>query len=576
MNNDVMWWEKQFWEEPFSPPASSSPTTREHHTCHQAISRGLSSPPHGTEDSKYHTDSASYNPGNPSGSGTELTSPEIVYLTSQNHIPDQINCSSDWSHIQQTFHLSSNPLRMYNSSSSSASSSTDSWDFDPDLIIPDVRQQERHRGLISLIINPIYPYQFQREHDLHQLGCFESEDEDEEQGEETGRGGILRLKIIKPQQLPHQKLKRTPIDNTNLSLLISSSSDQEINNSLDSISSHLPSERQSTIKASITPTPTLTSTASSSTHESSPSQPPPNQLSNLPFPSASSSSSSVLNPAPSTGWSGLARGWAWCYNHEETDHWACPIYRSHQTQARLSKRNHRQKKMRPGVCDLFDSTYIIKRHDSVGSIDQLTVNPKSQRMTSKCGTVTEYNLRGVDDPVCDLLQEPLALSGQLTEKGKPIKEPSGFSLTGLDLDFLEDDEPAELKKCSSILSSSFSTSFSIFGNNNINNDSTPRIRTRPSLLSDCSSSPFNEAEDDINKGFFDDIEFPPKFGIPKNLHPASTPSNPSSSLPSSKIHKPTESVHLSSSESSRIVESKKICKFANLSKHESLRSSNNG
>ncbi|KAI8449550.1 hypothetical protein BY996DRAFT_6418352 [Phakopsora pachyrhizi] len=180
----------------------------------------------------------------------------------------------------------------------------------------------------------------------------------------------------------------------------------------------------------------------------------------------------------------------------------------------------------------------------------------SFKSTSKCGTVTEENSRGVDDPVCDLLQEPLALS--------------------------EDDEPAELKKCSSILSSSSSssssnqkrptrlgrlprsnsssTSFSIFGNNNINDDSTPRIRTRPSLtpslMSDRSSSPFTEAEDDINEGFFDDIEFPPEFGIPNNLHPASTPSNPSSSLPSSKLHGPTESVHSSSSESSRIVESK--------------------
>ncbi|KAI8445865.1 hypothetical protein BY996DRAFT_8465358 [Phakopsora pachyrhizi] len=221
----------------------------------------------------------------------------------------------------------------------------------------------------------------------------------------------------------------------------------------------------------------------------------------------------------------------------------------------------------------------------------------SFKSTSKCGTVTEENSRGVDDPVCDLLQEPLALSGQLTEKGKPIKEPSCCCssssssiskpnslviLTGSDLDFLEDDEPAELKKRSSILSSSSSssssnqkrptrlgrlprsnsssTSFSIFGNNNINDDSTPRIRTRPSLtpslMSDRSSSPFTEAEDDINKGFFDDIEFPPEFGIPNNLHPASTPSNPSSSLPSSKLHGPTESVHSSSSESSRIVESK--------------------
>ncbi|CAH7681664.1 hypothetical protein PPACK8108_LOCUS14299 [Phakopsora pachyrhizi] len=63
-----------------------------------------------------------------------------------------------------------------------------------------------------------------------------------------------------------------------------------------------------------------------------------------------------------------------------------------------------------------------------------------------------------------------------------------------------------------------------------------------------------EAEDDIDEGFFDDIEFPSKFGIPNNFHQTSIPSNPSSSLPSSKLHKPTESVHLSSSDSSRIVD----------------------
>ncbi|CAH7673227.1 hypothetical protein PPACK8108_LOCUS8101 [Phakopsora pachyrhizi] len=65
-----------------------------------------------------------------------------------------------------------------------------------------------------------------------------------------------------------------------------------------------------------------------------------------------------------------------------------------------------------------------------------------------------------------------------------------------------------------------------------------------------------EAEDDIKEGFFDDIEFASEFGIPNNFHQTSKPSNPLSSLPSSKLHKPTESVHSSSSDSSRIVESK--------------------
>ncbi|KAI8443473.1 hypothetical protein BY996DRAFT_6436789 [Phakopsora pachyrhizi] len=223
-----------------------------------------------------------------------------------------------------------------------------------------------------------------REHDLLQLGCFESEveDEDEERGEETGRGGTLKLKIIKPQQ---------PLD-----LLILSSRDQQ---------------------------------------------------------------------------------------HPQSRHWA----------------HHWEKKMRPGVCDLFDSTYTIKRHNS----------EEDDLKNSRC----------VDDPVRDLLQEPLALSSQLTKKANQetlrLKPNSLVSLTGSDLDFLEDDEQVDLKKCSSILSSSSSLSSS--------------NQKRPTRLE----------EDDINKGFFDDIEFPTKFGIPNSLHPASTPSNPSS-LPSSKLHKPID------------------------------------
>ncbi|KAI8454459.1 hypothetical protein BY996DRAFT_6614895 [Phakopsora pachyrhizi] len=400
-----------------------------------------------TEDSKYHL------------SGVEH---QIVYLTSQNHIPDQINCSSDQSHLQQTFHLSSNPLRMHNSSLSSASSSTDSWDFDPDLIIPDDSEKDTEDSTVSSSIESALissnaalanqlSHSVNREHDLLQLGCFESEveDEDEERGEETGRGGTLKLKIIKPQQvqlidcfkdpclqqqLPHQKSNRTPIKNTNLSLLISSFSHQEINNSLDSISSRSSLEHQSTIKAL----------------------------------------------GPSLG---------------EKDETRCD--------------------------DLKNSRYV-------------------------------------DDPVCDLLQEPLALSSQLTKKGKPIKKPSGccssssssiskpnslVSLIGSDLNFLEDKEQLDLKKCSSILSSSSSSSSS--------NQKRPSWLVFPFLetitstmipparLGQQQAHSQPHAEDDINRGFFDDIEFPPKFGIPNNLHPASTPSNPSS-LPSSKLHKPID------------------------------------
>lgn len=55
---------------------------------------------------------------------------------------------------------------------------------------------------------------------------------------------------------------------------------------------------------------------------------------------------------------------------------------------------------------------------------------------------------------------------------------------------------------------------------------TPRVRNRPSLtpslMSDRSSSPFTEAEDDPNEGLLDDIEFPPEFGITNNISSASS------------------------------------------------------
>ncbi|KAI8453026.1 hypothetical protein BY996DRAFT_6574214 [Phakopsora pachyrhizi] len=304
---------------------------------------------------------------------------------------DQINCSSDWSHLQQTFHLSSNPLRMHNSSSSSASSSTDSWDFDPDLIIPDDSEKDTEDSTVSSSIESALissnaalanqvSHSVNREHNLLQLGCFESEveDEDEERGEVTGRGGTLKLKIIKPQQ---------------------------INNSLDSISLRLSLEHQSTIKAL----------------------------------------------GPSLG------------EKDET------------------------------------------RQDSEGI--RLTVNPKSQRMTF------DRESQSRNPPAVAPPPHPPS-ANQTTSRSAPQSYHPPHS------------HHHQIKNAPPDL-----VNFPVVTRDN--------NKPTPSLMSDCSSSPFTEDEDDINKGFFDDIEFPPKFGIPNNLHPASTSSNPSS-LPYSKLHKPID------------------------------------
>ncbi|KAI8442713.1 hypothetical protein BY996DRAFT_8690624 [Phakopsora pachyrhizi] len=149
----------------------------------------------------------------------------------------------------------------------------------------------------------------------------------------------LTLIVLVHCQAPHRPITSLLGSSLDISLLISSSSRLEINDSLESISSYLSSEllirlMQDFLKA-------ITNNFCNSGLESD-------------FPQ---------------------------------DHWA----------------HHREKKMRPDHCLISHG----------GSIEQLTVNPKSQRMTSKCGTVTEENSRGVDDPVCDLLQEPLALSAKV-------------------------------------------------------------------------------------------------------------------------------------------------------------------
>ncbi|KAI8460671.1 hypothetical protein BY996DRAFT_8391446 [Phakopsora pachyrhizi] len=76
----------------------------------------------------------------PSGNLKRL--PKSLTNLSSDTEDSKYHLSGDRSHLQQTFHLSSNPLRMHNSSLSSASSSTDSWDFDPDLIIPDDSEKD--------------------------------------------------------------------------------------------------------------------------------------------------------------------------------------------------------------------------------------------------------------------------------------------------------------------------------------------------------------------------------------------------------------------------------------------------
>jgi hypothetical protein len=171
---------------------------------------------------------------------------------------------------------------------------------------------------------------------------------------------------------------------------------------------------------------------------------------------------------------------------------------------------------------------------------------QSSKSTVQCSTVNEED----GDFADDFELPPSGQSINLTDLNKKPRYSSSkpnsiASLTGSELDGLDDD-PSDLPKSStssrrgSVLMtalphSSANSTNPPTGNRGSTDDTTPRIRTRPSLtpslMSDRSSSSFPEAEDDINEGFFDDIEFPPEFGIPNNLAPAPNSSTTTTTTP---------------------------------------------
>ncbi|KNZ48456.1 hypothetical protein VP01_565g2 [Puccinia sorghi] len=172
-----------------------------------------------------------------------------------------------------------------------------------------------------------------------------------------------------------------------------------------------------------------------------------------------------------------------------------------------------------------------------------TLASQSSKSTLQCSTVNEED----DDLGNDFELPPSGQSIHLTDLTKKSRDSnskpnSTVSLTGSEFDGLDDDSFDPPKSSASsrrdgvlmtTLSHGSANSIShSTGNRAFTDDSTPRIRTRPSLtpslMSDRSSSSFPEVEDDINEGFFDDIEFPPEFGIPNNLAPAPTSTTPGS------------------------------------------------
>ncbi|WAR53532.1 hypothetical protein PtB15_3B40 [Puccinia triticina] len=194
---------------------------------------------------------------------------------------------------------------------------------------------------------------------------------------------------------------------------------------------------------------------------------------------------------------------------------------------------------------LPDLVFFCLPLPGIASSSHITrLNNQPTKSAIQCSTVNEED----GDFGDDFELPPSGQSINLTDPKKnshrqSISKPnSAVSLTSSEFDGLDDDpfDPPK-SSASSCRGSIFMTTLPNSSANSISqsngnrgsiDDNTPRIRTRPSLtpslMSDRSSSSFPEIEDDINEGFFDDIEFPPEFGVLNNLAPAPSSSTPTS------------------------------------------------
>lgn len=378
------------------------------------------------------------------------------------------------------------------------------------------------------------------------------------------RGATLTLKSLNkplPSSL-HHRASNDPSTSSSISLhpLQSSnptpSDDHDLNGSAQSFSSNGSSERHSTIKATISPNP------SSSSQPQSPRDPPSTRFHPRSAHSqidktvlavlASGAKGTVTRLEPSKKPSPVQAGLDWDEDLVLPDGDLQTVFRPND----LSKATDVRKKssFASGISDELEDLNLAgpDHHPSLRSVSSSlsqATRASISKPLAKCSTVDEED----GDFALDFELPPSGKSIHLTDlKNHPrssVSKPSSMiSLLGSD-DDLPKSSPSSRR--GSILMSSLSAGSSDAASLPTANrapidDSTPRIRTRPSLtpslMSDRSSSSFPEIEDDLNEGFFDDIEFPPEFGIPNNLVPLPASSVPTPT-PSSSTHKVDQIPH---------------------------------
>ncbi|OAV90228.1 hypothetical protein, variant [Puccinia triticina 1-1 BBBD Race 1] len=461
-------------------------------------------------------------------------------------------------------------------------STAESWDSDPDLVLPDgpltllqsdtEAEAETSSSSVSALFSTngnhsVYSVDEPHPSDDYKQRRSSQSSQDEESAQASRRdkqpsranrtslqtdeddldddrkGGTLTLKSA------HAPSNRNLHPADNFTSLSSQQPTQEHDRSFSSASS---SECQSTIKASFLPLPNPDSQSSSNpihhyrpqkTHSKrSTTQIDRTVLAVL----ASGAKGTVTRLEPSKRPSPVQAGLDWDEDIVLPEGGLKTVFRptSHST-GDVKKQPSFASAISDELEDLNLGHHPSSSRSGIASSSHITrLNNQPTKSAIQCSTVNEED----GDFGDDFELPPSGQSINLTDPKKnshrqSISKPnSAVSLTSSEFDGLDDDpfDPPK-SSASSCRGSIFMTTLPNSSANSISqsngnrgsiDDNTPRIRTRPSLtpslMSDRSSSSFPEIEDDINEGFFDDIEFPPEFGVLNNLAPAPSSSTPTS------------------------------------------------
>ncbi|KAG0147272.1 hypothetical protein CROQUDRAFT_656383 [Cronartium quercuum f. sp. fusiforme G11] len=391
---------------------------------------------------------------------------------------------------------------------------TESWDSDPDLVLPDgplsllhsdtEAEAETSGSSVSALFST-----------GRQSRSSNGADEDEDNwlnapiDDDERKDGTLRL---------GGSISSTFKQNNHL--LLSSSGEDRDGSAEDSFSSNSSSERQSTIKASL-----LTLPNSSNTRID------PIVFSVL----ASGAKGTVTKLEPSKKASPIQAGIDWDQDLVLPDSGLVPRNREKMVAVLKPKASFAS-----GISDELDG---LSEFQDGGSGDEDKENAKKilHISTSQAPSRAQVKERlsklttdsgQLDDDFADAFELPSSVRQLELTASNPRKptvnssSSSSSSLAGLLLDSETDSLGSERtgKQPGGRARKPVS---------NNADDRTPRVRNRPSLtpslMTDRSSSPFTEADYDPNEGFFDDIEFPPEFGILNNLSPSTGLSTPTPS-----------------------------------------------